>query len=111
MFSQHPKMAKKWAKHTPNIKALPNRVSRRDFFEPGPGMVNPNGGVHTNDPVLREVAIDPVHGSNRISSEVPEDSPRTPWIHVPTDPIKDQPPVYRPLLNWKGYMRDRGTHA
>jgi hypothetical protein len=27
MFSQHPKIAKKWAKHTPDIKNLPQHVS------------------------------------------------------------------------------------
>ena len=27
MFSQHPDMAKRWAKETPNIKSLPQKVS------------------------------------------------------------------------------------
>jgi hypothetical protein len=27
MFSQHPEMAKRWAKETPNIKNLPEKVS------------------------------------------------------------------------------------
>ena len=27
MFSQHPEMAKRWAKETPNIKGLPEKVS------------------------------------------------------------------------------------
>lgn len=27
MFSQHPKIAKRWAAETPNIKALPEKVS------------------------------------------------------------------------------------
>jgi hypothetical protein len=29
MFSQHPEMAKRWAKETPNIKNLPEKVSSR----------------------------------------------------------------------------------
>lgn len=82
----------------------------KNYFSPGPGMVNPHGGFHTNDPVLTEVAVDPIHGSNRISSEVPEDAPATPRIYVPADPIKDQPPSvrYRPILSWKGYIQDKG---
>jgi hypothetical protein len=28
MFSQKPKMAKKWAKHTKNIKSLPEKVTK-----------------------------------------------------------------------------------
>lgn len=30
MFSQHPKMAKRWAEHTPDIKALPEHVSKKE---------------------------------------------------------------------------------
>lgn len=29
MFAKHPKMAKKWADHTPSIKSLPNRKKRK----------------------------------------------------------------------------------
>lgn len=29
MFSQHPKMAKRWAKHTPNMKSLPNYTNAK----------------------------------------------------------------------------------
>jgi hypothetical protein len=29
MFANDPKMAKRWAKETPNIKALPARVSKK----------------------------------------------------------------------------------
>ena len=31
MFANDPKMAKKWAKHTPNIKALPEKVKKKKF--------------------------------------------------------------------------------
>jgi len=30
MFSQHPEMAKRWAKHTPDIKKLPEHVSQKE---------------------------------------------------------------------------------
>jgi hypothetical protein len=29
MFARHPKMARRWAKHTKSIKRLPNRAKRR----------------------------------------------------------------------------------
>lgn len=29
MFANDPKMAKKWAKHTPNIKALPEKAKKK----------------------------------------------------------------------------------
>lgn len=29
MFSKHPKIAKRWAKHTPKGKRLPNKVRRK----------------------------------------------------------------------------------
>ena len=29
MFARHPKKAKEWAKETPNIKSLPNKVKRK----------------------------------------------------------------------------------
>jgi hypothetical protein len=35
MFANHPKMAKEWAKHTPDIKALPEHAERekKAFWE------------------------------------------------------------------------------
>jgi hypothetical protein len=33
MFSQHPKIAKKWAKHTPDIKGLPQHVKKDESVE------------------------------------------------------------------------------
>ena len=30
MFANMPKIAKRWAKHTKNIKKLPNRVKRKN---------------------------------------------------------------------------------
>lgn len=29
MFATHPKIAKRWAKETPNIKALPKKVKKK----------------------------------------------------------------------------------
>ena len=29
MFARHPKIAKRWAKHTKNIKSLPKKVRKR----------------------------------------------------------------------------------
>jgi hypothetical protein len=29
MFAEHPEMAKKWAKHTPNIKKLPEKKKEK----------------------------------------------------------------------------------
>lgn len=29
MFSQHPTIAKRWAKHTPNIKSLPQKAKKK----------------------------------------------------------------------------------
>lgn len=31
MFSQHPKMAKRWAKETPDIKSLPEHKSKKKY--------------------------------------------------------------------------------
>ena len=31
MFANKPKMAKRWAKHTPNIKSLPERTAKREL--------------------------------------------------------------------------------
>jgi hypothetical protein len=32
MFAKHPKMAKRWAKHTPDIKDLPEHVKKADLL-------------------------------------------------------------------------------
>lgn len=33
MFSQHPRIAKRWAKHTPNMKALPEKKMKKTAAE------------------------------------------------------------------------------
>lgn len=33
MFANHPKIAKRWAKHTPDIKNLPEHVKKASFLK------------------------------------------------------------------------------
>ena len=35
MFANHPAMARRWARHTPNMKSLPKRVMPNDLVERG----------------------------------------------------------------------------
>ena len=106
MFSQHPKLAKEFAKKTPSIKKLPERVKKRDETAPGPFGVHrkpgknerlfgmPDGSVEL--PIGRSqpkvmIAGDPSIRTNRRKRKGYKSNPYSPMFSNPISPNDPNP--------------------
>ncbi|MCJ7804933.1 hypothetical protein MUP35_04365 [Patescibacteria group bacterium] len=72
MFVHHPKMAERWAKHTKNIKALPEKVKKRDELVDWKFTVDNKmkDGVGETDYNKKLVRVNKVKAKKRGSGEV-----------------------------------------